>query len=498
MKFLKNIIGVAKADPVSAAVNDSSSETPNANTAEPEKELDAKLKEKGLNPPKFDPEAFKEENSMDTVSPAEQNPETQKTDASVQDKKADETDVNENVENSAETPAEESSDNSAMKVVQSDNVDAKDNSAETPATTDSSKVMEEKENMVEEVPKPPIEMNPHTVSMHHLREETKNIVNSEANRIIDSVLKNINEMKDDMSKRIDMVERRVKYVQAKTMEISKENAARPPEVESRSFVGLGKETLSVDPAINGALPRVSSSFRSILKKTDSFDAPENTMEVKYDLDLQLSHQFMDSLLMQVGYAIKKEFPEIHSRLMKSIENEILLHGKAVLENAHINLIKATEGEEATETDVAYNMAVDAVADDIMDIKEKQQDVYAQDDSVSMSDNVNSHNSTSEVVEKEHDDDTFDTNYFFLADGTYLKDVNELYEALLEMDESLYERHANEFKNDFATWVEHVYNEHYLGDNLRNCLDKFQALHILHEWLVEKGMMPKKMESKVVS
>ncbi len=56
-------------------------------------------------------------------------------------------------------------------------------------------------------------------------------------------------------------------------------------------------------------------------------------------------------------------------------------------------------------------------------------------------------------------------YFFLIDGSALKSIEELADALDKMSEDMFYYHANDLKNDFARWVRDVFSEAELAKEL---------------------------------
>ncbi len=59
-------------------------------------------------------------------------------------------------------------------------------------------------------------------------------------------------------------------------------------------------------------------------------------------------------------------------------------------------------------------------------------------------------------------------YFYMKDGRVIKNIAELYEALKKIDERTFSSHVNEKKNDFAKWVEEVFEERELANALARC------------------------------
>ena len=76
-------------------------------------------------------------------------------------------------------------------------------------------------------------------------------------------------------------------------------------------------------------------------------------------------------------------------------------------------------------------------------------------------------------------------YFYLANGFILKSIEELYHALSIMDDSLFEQHANQTKNDFANWIRDVFTETELANKISKTKSKIETQNILKEYLNEK-------------
>ena len=71
-------------------------------------------------------------------------------------------------------------------------------------------------------------------------------------------------------------------------------------------------------------------------------------------------------------------------------------------------------------------------------------------------------------------------YFYLKDGSVLKSLKEL-EVLLEtIDPDLFSYHSNAYKNDFAVWVQDVFNNKKLATELRKARSARASLKALKE------------------
>jgi PGF-pre-PGF domain-containing protein len=73
-------------------------------------------------------------------------------------------------------------------------------------------------------------------------------------------------------------------------------------------------------------------------------------------------------------------------------------------------------------------------------------------------------------------------YFYLEDGTSLRNISELISALERMDEKVFNHHVSRTNNDFANWIEHVFNDVILADMLRHVMDRNDLKRILTERL----------------
>ena len=69
--------------------------------------------------------------------------------------------------------------------------------------------------------------------------------------------------------------------------------------------------------------------------------------------------------------------------------------------------------------------------------------------------------------------------FFLADGTTLKNIKDLLDAVRTMDENTFLHHVNDKKHDFHNWVNEVHQDKQLADSLfkaRNQQTVHKAIH----------------------
>ena len=66
------------------------------------------------------------------------------------------------------------------------------------------------------------------------------------------------------------------------------------------------------------------------------------------------------------------------------------------------------------------------------------------------------------------------HHFVVADGRKLKNVLELADALETMSEEIFRHHANEFKNDFSSWVKDVFYDHSLAEDISRAKNRLET------------------------
>ena len=79
------------------------------------------------------------------------------------------------------------------------------------------------------------------------------------------------------------------------------------------------------------------------------------------------------------------------------------------------------------------------------------------------------------------------HHFVVADGKRLKNIIELADALETMSEEIFRHHANEFRNDFSTWVKDVFYDHSLAEDISRARNKLEAQIAVLRRLVKELM-----------
>lgn len=86
------------------------------------------------------------------------------------------------------------------------------------------------------------------------------------------------------------------------------------------------------------------------------------------------------------------------------------------------------------------------------------------------------------------DDVPEEKRFWSSDGRYLKNLNELEDALVQMSEDTFRSHSNETKTDFSNWVKDVIGDEKLSRDLLKCATQAQAAKAVKDriaWLKTK-------------
>ena len=75
--------------------------------------------------------------------------------------------------------------------------------------------------------------------------------------------------------------------------------------------------------------------------------------------------------------------------------------------------------------------------------------------------------------------------FFLANGGVVRNLYELSNALLYMDDHTFSYHVNGYKNDFSKWIHEVFKDVELSQKLANSKDRGENAAIMFKHFFEK-------------
>lgn len=76
------------------------------------------------------------------------------------------------------------------------------------------------------------------------------------------------------------------------------------------------------------------------------------------------------------------------------------------------------------------------------------------------------------------------HHFILKGGRHLKSIQELAGALEVMNDDVFSYHVNDMKNDFATWINDIFNENALANELRKTKNRIETRIKLLQRLVD--------------
>ncbi|OIO63394.1 hypothetical protein COY26_02760 [Candidatus Woesearchaeota archaeon CG_4_10_14_0_2_um_filter_33_10] len=77
------------------------------------------------------------------------------------------------------------------------------------------------------------------------------------------------------------------------------------------------------------------------------------------------------------------------------------------------------------------------------------------------------------------------HYFFVNDGTVLKNVLDLSKQLDKMSDEVFRYHVNDMKNDFASWIKEIFKEEKLAEELLKTTEKDKTQIIILKHIIKK-------------
>ena len=81
--------------------------------------------------------------------------------------------------------------------------------------------------------------------------------------------------------------------------------------------------------------------------------------------------------------------------------------------------------------------------------------------------------------------------FNLTDGRKIQSILELVDELETMTEDAFKHYVTETENHFANWIEHVFDEKHLAEDLRKVHNKLDAQRTVLKHLVKTLLEAKK-------
>ena len=71
-----------------------------------------------------------------------------------------------------------------------------------------------------------------------------------------------------------------------------------------------------------------------------------------------------------------------------------------------------------------------------------------------------------------------SKYFYGSDGTIIRSIKELISALMIMNENTFNNHVNSIRNDFANWINEVFNQPELANKMRSIYSRDDLVNLL--------------------
>ncbi len=85
--------------------------------------------------------------------------------------------------------------------------------------------------------------------------------------------------------------------------------------------------------------------------------------------------------------------------------------------------------------------------------------------------------------------------FVLNDGRKLKSVQELTNSLETMSDDLFNYHVTDIKNDFANWIDDIFNESKLAEEMKKTKSRIETRIKLLQKLVDEVIAESKPKKK---
>ena len=84
--------------------------------------------------------------------------------------------------------------------------------------------------------------------------------------------------------------------------------------------------------------------------------------------------------------------------------------------------------------------------------------------------------------------------FHLTSGAKLRDLWDLADAFTTMGEQTFRYHVNEYKNDFAQWIEDIFKDHELAKQIRSVRTPIEAQNVVLKRMLKelKQLLPEKI------
>lgn len=79
-----------------------------------------------------------------------------------------------------------------------------------------------------------------------------------------------------------------------------------------------------------------------------------------------------------------------------------------------------------------------------------------------------------------------SSFFYLSDGSVIKNIEGLSKILEKMSEEVFRNHVSGDKNDFSNWVSDIFNEKKLSEEIRYSKTPLEMSKIIKKSLLKKS------------
>lgn len=79
----------------------------------------------------------------------------------------------------------------------------------------------------------------------------------------------------------------------------------------------------------------------------------------------------------------------------------------------------------------------------------------------------------------------DHEYFYLVSGDQIRDVRELVNLLDTLADEVFNYHVNDERNDFASWIEAVFQDKNLAERIRSLRNKQEMNLVICKYLIDE-------------
>lgn len=96
-----------------------------------------------------------------------------------------------------------------------------------------------------------------------------------------------------------------------------------------------------------------------------------------------------------------------------------------------------------------------------------------------------HEKVEVIVRKQLFGEAPEEKHFVVADGSKLKNVKDLLNALETMGDDVFSYHVNEAKNDFSSWLHDVFSFEHMATEIKHAKHRLEAQRLIMRNLIKE-------------